>query len=54
MTENKVQSKIAPDEVYRITCPYCFNEMAEGEDKYKKPFPHTAVHFRAETYFANG
>ncbi|MGN0180180.1 MAG: hypothetical protein ACI4DY_12230 [Monoglobaceae bacterium] len=41
-------NKIAPEDKYKITCPYCFNAKAGGV-----PFPHTRVEFRAETHFNN-
>lgn len=45
------ENYIAPDEQYQIICPYCFNVSEDGE--IGKPFPHTAVEFRAETFYKN-
>lgn len=41
---------IAPDDAYRIVCPYCFNLASSGDGT---PFSHTEVEFRAETSYAN-
>jgi len=51
MAGNKAQENfIAPDNAFSIVCPYCFNMASGGNGR---PFPHTAVEFRAETSFAN-
>lgn len=50
---NNTQNKIAPNEKYQITCPYCFNEVGDGKGGVNAPFSHTAVKFRAETFFKN-
>ncbi len=48
--QNQNQNPIAPDAAFGIVCPYCFNLASGGNGA---PFPHTAVHFRAETSFTN-
>lgn len=50
---NNTQAQIAPNDKYQITCPYCFNEVNNGKGDYAGSFPHTAVQFRAETFFEN-
>lgn len=44
---------IASNDKYLITCPYCFNETGEVNGEFNKPFSHTEVEFRAETFFQN-
>lgn len=54
MAENQQSGNpIADSSKYLITCPYCFNEVSEANIGYNKPFSHTEVEFRAETFFLN-
>ncbi len=50
-TNQSHPNEIAPEDQYQIICPYCFNEVSDGDNIGNQPFSHTAVHFRAETYF---